>query len=745
MLWRAVTLAVIAIHVRRAQESEKPDPKFLIEQPAEDERFPETVALWRTEEWGMLRRLYNWKEVTFRQGDYGGKATKPTTVGGDLMEGPPQKKEEKTREKVRNSKELERWAPGMMREVARLIVEKIQEKKTQIQMLSWDEHVQLGHVPFRRDCRICQETRQKQNPHRRVGSPLCGVLSLDTAGPYKEGHDLVMKSRYLMVGAFTWLVPKGTRALEETLEEVPEGAPEVEEWKDHRKREEEEAERSPREGPHRGEKETEDERSPFEGPHRGEKESEAERPRRGEKIGEDWEVRVFRLAAPMATKRAEETLRTAIEFVLRLRADGYTVNQIHTDQGHEYYGQFREWCDRRGIQLTRTPGDDPQGNGRAEVAIQGVTRQIRATLHQSGRGWEWWPMAARHAAEVLRYSRIDKKIDIPPFMEEVLVRRRHWRRGVLMEPSTEKVRYICPAWDHHGHWVQKEDGSKVVTRYVIRKLREPVTEDVWIALEEEALDALQSRRRMREKTSPALRMLDGLGEENHGGDEEEKESRRTEEVISKIIEEEMMKMVEEETDLVREEFQVIAGLRKMIDRPWEEEEVLQTKIVSPYEVQRNWNQWEEAARDEIRSLLQEKEALEEISHESFVKLRREAEEDGRTIEVIPSKVVFTRKPGPRGGKPKVRWVVCGNFETKKPEEDNFSSGADATAFRVMCHYAVQHQWRGSIIDVKTAFPLSHHRGLVEEVLHRLLRQACSIPCRSSRPPPRAKTRHLQPP
>ena len=110
---------------------------------------------------------------------------------------------------MRNSKELERWAPGMMREVARLIVEKIQEKKTQIQMLSWDEHVQLGRV-FRRDCRICQETRQKQNPHRRVGSPLCGVLSLDTAGPYKEGHDLVMKSRYLMVGAFTWLVPKGT-------------------------------------------------------------------------------------------------------------------------------------------------------------------------------------------------------------------------------------------------------------------------------------------------------------------------------------------------------------------------------------------------------------------------------------------------------------------------------------------------------------------------------------------------------
>ena len=240
-----------------------------------------------------------------------------------------------------------------------------------------------------------------------------------------------------MVGAFTWLVPRGTKGLQEMEQELHEDAPEIEEWRDHRKKErEEEAERSPREGPHRGEREEEAERSPREGPHRGEGGEEAERspdegPHRGEReeqkkdSGKDegWEVRVFRMAAPLATKRTEETLRTAIEFVLRLKADGYTVTQIHTDQGHEYYGQFRDWCDRRGILITRTPGDDPQGNGRAEVAIQGITRQIRATLHQAEKGWEWWPMAARHAAEVLRYARIDRKVDVPPFMEEVLVRK----------------------------------------------------------------------------------------------------------------------------------------------------------------------------------------------------------------------------------------------------------------------------------------------------------------------------------
>ena len=34
----------------------------------------------------------------------------------------------------------------------------------------------------------------------------------------------------------------------------------------------------------------------------------------------------------MASKRTEETLKTAIELVMRLRADGFWVNQIHTDQ-----------------------------------------------------------------------------------------------------------------------------------------------------------------------------------------------------------------------------------------------------------------------------------------------------------------------------------------------------------------------------------------------------------------------------
>jgi hypothetical protein len=58
-----------------------------------------------------------------------------------------------------------------------------------------------------------------------------------------------------------------------------------------------------------------------------------------------------------------------MEFILRLRADGYHVGRIHCDRGHEFDGAFRKWARSRGIYITKTAGDDPQGNGRAEVTV----------------------------------------------------------------------------------------------------------------------------------------------------------------------------------------------------------------------------------------------------------------------------------------------------------------------------------------------------------------------------------------
>ena len=586
-----------------------------------------------------------------------------------------------------------------------------------VKKLSWDEHLKMGHTPFRRDCLICQQSRQKQNPHRRKKFPLSGVLSLDTAGPYKDGTDIVMTSRYLCVGAFTWAFPKGVRGFEEPEDPNVEGAPEVEEWRDGRRKEDEEGvevrgvqepggregeEISPRAGPcarERGEeispsagpceREKGEEDSPGLGPHDGEEDQ------RGEEEDTEWEIKVFRMAAPLATKKSEEVLGVIMEFVLRLRTDGFWVSQIHTDQGHEYYGPLKKWCHKRGIVVTRTPGDDPQGNGRAEVAIQGITQQVRAALLQADVGWEWWPVAARHVTERLRSVRIGEDPHFPNFLEEVLVRKRHWRRGVLLEPTCEKVKYLCPAWDHHGPWVLKEDNTKVVTRYFLRRLTQPVSEATWLALETELEDGLSARRRLREKTHPLVRQI----QEEDGRDGVQSKGMR----VARVIEEEMTLLIEEEEVIVKEELKVIRKLRKLVEEPWEEEEVLQTKIVSPQEVSKSWSAWKDAVASEIESLLVEKEALKEITLEELEEKKRRAKESGKKVEVIPSKVVFTKKPGPHGGKPKVRWVVCGNFEEKKEDEENFSSGADATAFRVLVWLAAQRQWEGLTVDVKTAF------------------------------------------
>ena len=108
---------------------------------------------------------------------------------------------------------------------------------------------------------------------------------------------------------------------------------------------------------------------------------------------------------------------------------------------------------------------------------------------------------------------------------------------------------------------------------------------------------------------------------------------------------------------------------------------------------------------EVKSLLEDKEALREVSPEEFEKMKKEADQGGRKFEAIPSKLVFVKKPGGEGAPPKYksRWVVCGNLEPVRDDELTFSSGADAAALRVTVWFSSCCHWSGSILDVHTAF------------------------------------------
>ena len=96
-----------------------------------------------------------------------------------------------------------------------------------------EEHLRHGHIPFRRDCLVCQQSLQQQPPHRKVKHPLGGVLSIDTTGPFIRAYDAGgYQSAYILVGALTWTVPKDSKIKEEEVPELEGEAPSFEAKKD---------------------------------------------------------------------------------------------------------------------------------------------------------------------------------------------------------------------------------------------------------------------------------------------------------------------------------------------------------------------------------------------------------------------------------------------------------------------------------------------------------------------------------
>ena len=95
------------------------------------------------------------------------------------------------------------------------------------------------------------------------------------------------------------------------------------------------------------------------------------------------------------------------------------------------------------------------------------------------------------------------------------------------------------------------------------------------------------RKGLRETTS--IKKIQKCPED----EEEEDEERRNEEYKKKVLGEEMKKVVTDPPELAVISLQVITKLRKALLQGGlqREEEVLQTRIVSPKEVAAIWEQW----------------------------------------------------------------------------------------------------------------------------------------------------------
>ena len=138
-----------AVEVGDKKKSNRKGPvKFMLE-PADPTTEPDCATIWRTVAWRKFRDLHGLDEISFDQEDMGGLGRKPTTCGTNMqLEVPPVvvgPKKGRARDVI-SSKDLARWAPGMMRMVAQSIVKEAQEKEVVVRRLSWTEHVQQGHM-----------------------------------------------------------------------------------------------------------------------------------------------------------------------------------------------------------------------------------------------------------------------------------------------------------------------------------------------------------------------------------------------------------------------------------------------------------------------------------------------------------------------------------------------------------------------------------------------------------------------
>ena len=707
LLWRMLFLAEVA-KLGRATHPSKGKFRFMLEQPAEPLHRPECVSFWLTSEWKALRDLNSWGEQAFCQGDFCQDEVpiKPTKLGGNLEIELPVYKNPHARaragdEPLEESKTLARWLPNLMRAIAKACVEKALDDVPKLKALSWSQHVELGHVPMRRDCRVCQEASAKARPHRQVRHPLCATLALDTAGPYRIGQDVDQEARYMLVGTFTWLRPRGSKAFEEP-EEPPEGEDaEEEDWQFEEERDLEQILQDMEEDARVAvDAATEAERTiadlekaldETEESFRGAEELGRGEHQEGMEEREEPEIVVFRFAAPMSSKSASQVLEIVNSWFIQLRVMGYELRRIHTDRGGEFFGQgLIRWAAARGIEKTTTARDS-KANGRVERAIQEMKSRMRRALLGAGMGPSYWPLACRYVHEHGRRRMSDKQDKaLPPFGQRLLVRRRYWKT-MEMEPTHEEVRYIAPVPEAHGHMVMRPDDSLVVVPYYIGKTSLPPEQDeAWIDLlntAKEDEDPYEVRRRIRGKT--AMKVMKKIEEE------EEEERQLFQARLEKVIEEESFRLMEDDPEVGDFIYEELKKLKKAM--PEEQEDVLRTKIISQKELIADHELWKDAIKKELDQLLKDREALRKVTKKEVEELQRRS---GRGIDLVPSKLVVTLKPGPRR---KVRLVACGNYIDKSPDESVYAAGADTVAVRYVLKRSAEEGWVAAVLDVHVAF------------------------------------------
>ena len=90
----------------------------------------------------------------------------------------------------------------------------------------------------------------------------------------------------------------------------------------------------------------------------------------------------------MKSRKKPDALRAIQELYVQLRSQGLPVCKLHMDRAQEFQTDVLEaWAAARDIEVTRTQGSDPQGNGTAERAVGYIKARMRVLLGQARGDW----------------------------------------------------------------------------------------------------------------------------------------------------------------------------------------------------------------------------------------------------------------------------------------------------------------------------------------------------------------------
>ena len=386
----------------------------------------------------------------------------------------------------------------------------------------WKLHLQQDHLPYRRDCRVCIE-RASGKPHRKVAHPSAYSLAVDLAGPFRK--DGAGGYKYLMVGCYRFPKLEGVPTTKEG-EDLPAPKSAPDDGADWILDEEEIAiavdpsERGPEH--HRdGQPEDEDvEQAPLD------KEVEALK-----ELASPVEFTSVYLARPMKSRKNKDALRAVQELYVQLRSSGFPVCRLHSDRARELQTDALEsWAAARDIEVTRTQGSDPAGNGSAERAVGAIKARIRVLLGQakelSGAEDEvvrsWWPFAAETAVAQHQAVAFGRRLPtVARFGSKVFTKRKGYGQGghFDLQPRWMSATYLGPARSvPGGHLVFTDEGNLWYTTNV-RQFEEPPGDEEELVVEPDS--PVPPARRIRRKSSVVelaggVSVMPGLWEEGAG-------------------------------------------------------------------------------------------------------------------------------------------------------------------------------------------------------------------------------------